>query len=160
MKNGGDEQILSTSKLAATSWRHVALTFNKVGDKEEVTMYINGEKVGSKDFTIFPTEIAPSLNYIGRSMFRNDPNFKGQIDDLRFYNYVLSQDKIKEAMNETNEVRSKDLSDMSTAIETVKSTANKTVSATYSLDGAKTSGLKKGINIIKFADGSTIKIVK
>ena len=49
---------------------------------------------------------------------------------------------------------------MSTAIETVKSTANKTVSATYSLDGAKTSGLKKGINIIKFADGSTIKIVK
>jgi hypothetical protein len=63
-------------------------------------------------------------------------------------------------MNETNEVRSKDLSDMSTAIETVKSTANKTVSATYSLDGAKTSGLKKGINIIKFADGSTIKIVK
>lgn len=160
MKNGGDEQILSTSKLAATSWRHVALTFNKVGDKEEVTMYINGEKVGSKDFTIFPTEIAPSLNYIGRSMFKNDPNFKGQIDDLRFYNYVLSQDKIKEAMNETNEVRSKDLSDMSTAIETVKSTANKTVSATYSLDGAKTSGLKKGINIIKFADGSTIKIVK
>ena len=164
MKDNGDEQIISTSKLSTSAWKHIAITFNKIGEgegaKEEVTMYIDGNKVGTKEFTIFPSKVAPSLNYIGRSMFYSDPNFKGYIDDLRFYNYALSQEKIQEAMTDTD-VMSKDLSDISTSIETVKNTEKKaTTSAIYTLDGQKVSSYKKGINIIKFSDGSSIKIMK
>ena len=163
MKDNGDEQILSTSKLGANAWKHIAVTFNKIGEgedaKEHVELYIDGEKAGSKDFTIFPSQLTPSLNYIGRSMFYSDPNFKGYIDDLRFYNYAVTQDKVKEAMTDT-EARSIDLSDLSTSVETVKSVSNVTPSAIYTLDGKKVSTYHKGINIIKFSDGSSIKIMK
>ncbi len=163
MKNNGDEQILSTSKLTVSTWKHIAITFNKVGEgddaKEHVELYIDGKNVGSKDFTIFPSQLAPSLNYVGRSMFYSDPNFKGYIDDLRFYNYALTSDKINEAMADT-EAKSRDLSDLSTSVETVKNINNTTPSATFTLDGKKVSTFHKGINIIKFSDGSSVKIIK
>lgn len=163
MKNGGEEQILSTSSLKATAWKHIAVTFSKVGEgenaKENVTLYIDGESVGSKDFTIFPSEIAPALNYIGRSQFSGDPNFKGYIDDLRFYNYPLSEARIKEAMLD-NEEMSKDLSDTSTSIETANSNNDATIKAIYTIGGAKVSNLKKGVNIVKYSDGKASKIIK
>lgn len=162
MKNNGDEQTLSTSILRTNIWKHIALTFHKEGEgdaaTEQVTLYIDGEPVGSKEFTILPTQVAPSLNYIGRSMFAGDPNFKGYIDDLRFYNNPLTQEKIKEAMDDTD-VMSKDLSDISTGIKTTKA-ANKRITAIYTLEGIKIPSLRKGINIVKYSDGSTFKIMK
>jgi len=162
MKNGGEEQILSTSSLKSTAWKHIAITFNKVGEgdnaKEEVVLYIDGEKIANKDFTLFPSKIAAACNYIGRSQYASDPIFKGYIDDLRFYNYPLSQDKIKAAMEDLDAM-SKDLSDTSTGIETTKGNSA-TITAIYTLGGTKTPSLQKGINIVKYSDGTTAKIIK
>ena len=163
MKDNGDEQIISTTTMVTNTWKHIAVTFSKVGEgdgaKEHVELYIDGENVGSKDFSIFPSQIAPSLNFIGRSMFSSDPMLKGYVDDLRFYNYALTQDKIKETMTDT-QARSKDHSDIPNAIEDFNTTGKGTPMAIYSLDGTKVTGMKKGMNIIKYSDGSTVKIIK
>ena len=86
MKNGDDEQYLDTKKMG-TGWQHVAVTIGR----QYVRIYVNGEKVAeTTDITIRPSDIRPALNYLGRSQFVSDPLFKGNIDDLRIYNYELS----------------------------------------------------------------------
>lgn len=105
MKNGSDEQILSTGKLATNTFKHIALTFTPAeGGNTSVTLYIDGEPVATKsDFTISPADIASSLAYIGRSQFISDPLFKGYIDDFRIYNTPLSTEKIASMMTDLGE---------------------------------------------------------
>ena len=113
MKDKGDEQIISTTKLTASSWRHVAVTIkpDSTSGKVSVRLYVNGEeKAASDDFTIKPTDIAPSLCFIGRSMFVNDPLFDGRLDDFRIYNYALSQEEILKVMEDLGET-SEDIKD-------------------------------------------------
>lgn len=124
MKNGGDEQILTNGKkLSTTLWHHIAVTLKPVGEKVQAILYVDGENIAeSNEFTIKPSDIAPSLCYIGRSMFNADPYFNGHIDDFRIYNYALSADEVAAIMTDT-EVLSKDLSDHfeeATKIEEVK----------------------------------------
>ncbi|MCA0755058.1 putative Ig domain-containing protein [Paenibacillus sp. N4] len=96
-KNGGGEQIVQTSKLASNQWVHVAVTLGSKTAK----LYVNGElKATNTNFTIKPSDFKPGANYIGKSQF-NDPLFNGMIDEFRVYNYVLSADEVKAAMNNT-----------------------------------------------------------
>ena len=106
MKNGGDEQILSATKLSSNVWKHLAITLQPTGDsKVEVTLYVDGEAVNiSSDFTIRPSDIAASLCYVGRSQFVADPLFKGYLDDLRIYNYALNAEELAKVMADTGEV--------------------------------------------------------
>ena len=103
MKNGGDEQILSASKLGTNTWKHLAVTLNPRTDgKVEVKLYLDGEeKASSETFTLKPSDIAPSLCYIGRSQFPADPLFKGYLDDFRIYNYALSAEEVASLMSDT-----------------------------------------------------------
>lgn len=112
MKNGGDEQILTNKKKFATSsWHHLAVTIQPAGDKVQVILYIDGQSVAtSNDFTIKPSDIAPSLCYIGRSQFAADPYFNGRIDDFRIYNYALSADQVAGLMTDLAP-QSKDITD-------------------------------------------------
>ena len=106
MKNGGDEQILSVSKLRTSTWKHVALTINPLSEGNvQVKLYIDGEEVATSDaFTIKPSDIAASLCYLGRSQFSADPLFKGYLDDFRIYNYPLTQEEIAKVMEDLGEV--------------------------------------------------------
>ena len=106
MKNEGEEQVLSTGKkLGAASWHHIAITIKPIGDNVQAILYLDGENIAqSNDFTIKPSDIAPSLCYIGRSMFKADPLFDGRIDDFRIYNHALSADAIAAIMTDTGEV--------------------------------------------------------
>ena len=153
MKNGGDEQKLNhTKKLSGNTWYHVAVTIKPVDDKVEAVMYLNGEKVAeTSDFTIKPSDIAPSLCYIGRSMFNADPMFKGQIDDFRVYNYALSEEEVAAIMEDTEEL-SKDINDnyseVSTSIGSTKSNVSGNGdSKIYDLNGRQTDNSAKGIVI-------------
>ncbi len=96
IKNGGDEQIVDcTAKLPTAKWRHVAVTIAT----GKTTIYIDGEEAGSSTaVTIKPSDIRPSMNYIGRSQFDADPFFVGVIQDMRIYNHALTADEVKEAM--------------------------------------------------------------
>lgn len=96
-KNGGDEQILSTTRLA-TGWHHVAATLGSDG----ATLYVDGEAVASSaDITIRPADFHPVLSYIGRSQYAADPLFKGRIDDVRIYSYALSATEVKAVKEDT-----------------------------------------------------------
>ena len=94
IKNGGEEEVIrpNTSKKPATNkWSHVAVTIdNGVG-----ILYLDGVEVARNEgLTIKPSDIRPTLNYIGRSQYAADPLFKGYVNDFKVYNYALSAEEI------------------------------------------------------------------
>lgn len=154
MKNKGDEQIVGTGKkLSATAMQHVAVTIKPEGDKVHVTLYLNGEAVAqSDDFTIKPTDIEPSLCFIGRSMFKADPLFNGCIDDFRIYNYALSAEEVAAIMTDTAD-KSNSLTDeydqtKPTGIVSAKGNAISAAVATYDMSGKAASAATRGIVIM------------
>lgn len=142
MKNGGDEQILTNSKkLSASIWHHIAITLKPIEDgKVQAILYVDGENVAeSNEFTIKPSDIKPSLCFIGRSMFNSDPYFNGRLDDFRIYNYALSAEEIANMMQDTDPL-SKDIND--SYIETSPTSITSpfihaTTSGRYDLNGRK-----------------------
>ena len=152
MKNGGDEQILTPKKaLDKGAWHHVAVTLKPVDTKVQAILYIDGENVAeSSTFTIRPSDIAPSLCYLGRSMFKADPFFNGRIDDFRIYNYALSADEVAAVMTDLGS-ESKDLDDsyeeVNTGISSTPQAHPVADSQWYDLQGRQTSAASKGILI-------------
>ena len=134
IKNGGDEQMVDCpSKLPQNQWKHVAVTMGK----DKTTIYIDGEVAASSTgITIRPSDLHASLNYLGRSQFVSDQLFIGSMDDVRIYNYALTQQQVKEAMEGTADA----IDDMETQ--------EKAEGTVYDLKGQKRSGLQRGVNII------------
>ena len=134
MKNGGNEEILSTSKLSL-GWHYIAVTISN----ERVALYIDGDlKDYSDAMTIRPLDIKPRLNYIGRSQFSADPLFSGYINDLRIYNYPLTGEDITKLYNGEEPTGLKELK------EDIKSKDTNI----YDISGRKYTTPQKGINII------------
>ncbi len=133
-------------------WHHIAITLKPVGEKVQAILYLDGENIAeTSDFTIRPSDIAPSLCYLGRSMFAADPLFTGRLDDFRIYNYALSPDEIANVMTDL-EPLSKDLNDIyeetvSTAIQAPTANDHRTQSTRYDLSGKPASEASKGIVI-------------
>ncbi|WP_051250985.1 LamG-like jellyroll fold domain-containing protein [Paenibacillus harenae] len=97
IKNGGTEQIVQTSQLAANRWVHVAVTLGGGSAK----LYVDGElKATNSSATIKPSDFKPGVNYIGKSQWP-DPLYNGMIDEFRVYNHVLSADEIRAVVNNT-----------------------------------------------------------
>lgn len=145
LKNGGDEQVLSATKLGAT-WRHVAATL----DADSVRLYVDGELVASTaDITIRPSDFKPVLNYIGRSQYAADPLLKANIDDFRVYNQALSASEIAAVMT--------DLASGIVDVATEGSASPVVATEYYSLSGSRLSQPQPGIYIQRdrHADGST-----
>ena len=145
LKDGGDEQILSTTKLGAM-WRHVAVTL----DDDSVCLYVDGElQASTADITVRPSDFRPVLNYIGRSQYADDPLMKAYIDDFRVYNYALSAEEIAAVMT-----------DIASGIRDISaSNSASPVVATeyYSLSGARLAAPQQGlfIQLDRHANGST-----
>ena len=81
--------------ITPDQWTHIALKY--VGN--QATLYVNGVVLGSQSFTI----TKDSRNYLigaGRRAANDPNNFNGQIDDLRFYDVALSDDKISNLGNQ------------------------------------------------------------
>lgn len=91
MRNGGDEEILECGDaLSANTWVHVAVS---IGD-DQTSVYINGTKVASRQFTIKPSDLGASLCYLARSMYNADALFKGSLDDIRIYNFAMDDENV------------------------------------------------------------------
>ena len=76
------------------------------------------------------------LNYVGRSQFSNDPYFRGAIDELSVYNYALSADEVRQAMEGSL-----------SGIDDVKTFSDPACDV-YSLDGRRQPAPQHGLNII------------
>lgn len=152
MKNGGEEEILTTGKsFASLSWHHLAITIKPIENgKVQAILYIDGvNSAETNDFTILPSDIKPGLCYIGRSQFDGDPLFNGRLDDFRIYNYALTAEEIATVMEDLESV-SKDVVDsfVETTPTSIKGIeTNHNGSAVYDLSGRKISNTAKGIVI-------------
>lgn len=82
------------------TWHHVVVTYEKTGDLSSVTkLYINGElkKTDNQDVTIgYP---GGETLHIGQN--HGGINFSGELDDIRFYNTLLTETEIQSLYNET-----------------------------------------------------------
>lgn len=132
IKNGDDEQQLTTTSLSTTKWNHVVLTMGAEG----VKIYVNGALKKETDaITLRPSDIKPVINYIGRSQFYTDPLLKAYLHDFRIYNYALSADEVTE------------LYDPTTAISEVSVDANSDDNKIYDLSGRRADKTARGIII-------------
>ena len=83
--------------LPSGGWHHVAVTL----DGATGTLYIDGQKVGSGNIGIRPSQLGVTTqNWIGRSQFASDPYLDGRVDDFRVYNFALNDQEIAAVMNE------------------------------------------------------------
>ena len=135
IKNGGEEQTLDCpSKLQGVKWKHVAVTIGK----DTTKIYVDGELAAqTTGITIKPSDIRPSLNYLGRSQFNADSNISAYYDDVRVYNYALSADEVKNAMRGV----------ITTDIESVD-TSEAENNKVYSIDGKRLDRPRIGLNVI------------
>ena len=135
IKNGGEEQTLDCpSKLQGVKWKHVAVTIGK----DTTKIYVDGELAAqTTGITIKPSDIRPSLNYLGRSQFNADSNISAYYDDVRVYNYALSADEVKDAMRGV----------ITTDIESVD-TSEAENNKVYSIDGKRLDRPRIGLNVI------------
>jgi len=103
IKNNGDEQSVDGGSMTTyrNKWVHLAVTLGDDG----VVIYVDGEPVAtSTSITLRPSDFHPLLNYIGRSQFNADPDFKGSIDDFRVYSYALTADEVKKLVDEASSI--------------------------------------------------------
>ena len=151
MKNGGDEEILSATKLNANTWYHVAVCIST----DAVVLYVDGKEVArSTDMKIRPSDIRPAINYIGCSQFSVDPLLNGYVDDFRIYNYALTPEEVL-AVTE----------DLASSIQPpLADDASLSVVGIYTISGQRVDELQPGVNLVKYrnAQGKTSvrKVVK
>ena len=93
IKNGGSEQQLTYGRrLGTRAWKHLVVTLGTGG----ASLYMDGEEIAHSDeVTIKPSDIRASLNYLGRGQTASAAKFRGNIDDVRIFNYALSADEVK-----------------------------------------------------------------
>lgn len=86
-RNGDEEQTVLTGVLPQGRWVHTVVSI----DSSALTYYMDGEKLfASQKITLKPSDFNFILNYVGRGQDKEAPFFSGKIDDLRVYNYALS----------------------------------------------------------------------
>ena len=98
IKANGTTQNMTATKLSTGAWKHVAVTMTS----GSVKIYVDGSLLKTAtNITLKPSDVAGICNYLGRSQFIADPTFNGSLDDVRIYNYVLSQSEIQAIINAT-----------------------------------------------------------
>lgn len=80
------EQILETSALPIGQWTQLTLT---LGGNTGI-LYVNGKPQVAGQILLNSSDIAPTLNYIGKSQFSADSLFKGAIANFQIFNYALN----------------------------------------------------------------------
>lgn len=95
-KAGKSEFVDSELTLQAGNWYHLAIVFQGTA----FTMYLNGESVAEKTFTLTPAELGPLTNkWIGKSHYSWDDYLKGKLAEIRIWNVARTAAEIKEGMN-------------------------------------------------------------
>ncbi|MDO4994280.1 MAG: LamG-like jellyroll fold domain-containing protein, partial [Bacteroidales bacterium] len=89
--NGTTQGLNATTTLGTNTWKHIAVTIGP----SAVKIYVNGTlDATATDITLRPSDVAPTLCYLGRSMFDVDPAFNGMLSDVRIYNYELTASEV------------------------------------------------------------------
>jgi fibronectin type 3 domain-containing protein len=85
------EQHLEGSPLTPGVWTHVAVTISGTTGK----LFVNGAPVATNNsMTVNPAVVMTKYNYLGKSQFSADPLFAGQLDDVFFAGYALTDAQV------------------------------------------------------------------
>lgn len=91
IRDGGSDQQLNSTALPINTWTHVAVTISGNTGK----LFVNGQLVNTNtSMTINPVDIGTTSNYLGKSQFSADPLFGGQLDDVQFLPYALTDAQV------------------------------------------------------------------
>ncbi|MGQ4667904.1 immunoglobulin-like domain-containing protein [Metabacillus halosaccharovorans] len=97
--------VKATSTMRAGEWEVATVVFSEKSDT--ITLFVNGKKVasgsaGGKKLAEIIDPSASFSGYIGKSIFKNDPFFKGMIGDFRVYNGALTESQVTDLYTETS----------------------------------------------------------
>jgi hypothetical protein len=92
--NDGQQNITGTTVINTNTWYHVVATSNG----SEVKIYVNGVLETTTAQTVTPS-FAGQSSKIGNGNTGNDLPFTGRLDEIRFYNRVLSGSEIQQIAN-------------------------------------------------------------
>lgn len=86
----------STNAIADTSkWNHVVLTYAPTG----VTIYLNGVPYVARNAAMSAIDLSQTPFYVNKDIHNQGGDFKGEIDEIKIYNYVLTQNEVREKMH-------------------------------------------------------------
>lgn len=155
-KNGIVQGLDATTTLGTGSWKHVAVTIGSNG----VVIYINGEKNASTtDITLRPSDVIPTMSYLGRSQFDADPAFKGMMSDVRIYNYALSADEVKNLTSVTVSTSGYDVT--AERIPNIADNVNNwTVTGSWTTHTSSADGSGLAVPYVRIGKSGTSKISK
>lgn len=92
--------VTDTIDIATNKWYNIVMLANS---HKKLTFYVNGILVGKKNVTKFLSSIdGLGLTVIGSNRSASNQYFKGQIDDIRIYNRLLSKREIKKIYRSKN----------------------------------------------------------
>ena len=102
LRLGSSSNVDTGKVLPTSSWSHVLITWN-LGT---YYAYLNGNQVATGSYSgLSGIETCSSIgSYDNCSDIRNS-YFTGQIDDVRVYNYALTQTQVQQIMNEGSAIR-------------------------------------------------------
>jgi hypothetical protein len=78
-----------------TAWNFVVLTYSPTG----VKIYLNGVPATVKNGPMPVIDLSQSPFYVNRDIHGQRAGYKGAIDEIKFYNYALSQNEVREKMH-------------------------------------------------------------
>jgi hypothetical protein len=84
--------VRATNAIALNTWQFFTVTVNP-RTSSNVRIYKNGQLIQTGT-TAIPQSVLRNLNYIGRSNWSTDAYYKGDLDDVRIFDYALSQSEI------------------------------------------------------------------
>ncbi len=95
IKAGGGEQIVDSSSTLPNGLHCVVVRINAAG--HTASMFLDGTAVGTNtNVTLKPSSLGSTTNnWLGRSQYAADAYFNGSIEELRIYNYALSDTQIQ-----------------------------------------------------------------
>jgi len=97
-------QIKVNQAIPVGIWTHIVITAkNMDAMRPDILVYVNGDKVFTQEAGRLPQAATTEKNYIGKSNWGDEPGgyelrdelLKGSVFDMRMYNGVLSERKIK-----------------------------------------------------------------
>lgn len=145
IKNNGDEQQVTTDGMTLNTWTHVAVT---IGDGK-AAIWLNGEKKAEETIDAKMSDFMPVKNYIGRSQFASDALLRASLQDVRIYNFALSDDDITRLSQ-----------DLPLGIAAAEAGNGATVNTRHDTTGRAVGKSAKGIVIESMTDGSSRKVIK
>ncbi|HOL32815.1 MAG TPA: LamG domain-containing protein, partial [Anaerohalosphaeraceae bacterium] len=81
--------VTAAGAIALNEWQMFAVTADSFG---HVKLFKNGQLIQTGSSA--PSSVTRTRNFIGRSNWSADAYYQGALDDIRIYNYNLSDDAV------------------------------------------------------------------